>query len=139
MKTTGEDRAATVAGDSPPKGHRRKDGLTWPQYKWIQGVVNGKGLVEAFGSRLKSDRQREARALRYLRTRAIRNRLVNNLLLSGQVERAQSIVAQVALQAALKLIDSGDARTALALMPKARARPAKRASPTSAVDARESE
>jgi hypothetical protein len=58
--------------------------------------------------------------MRCLANPKIAKRLVDELLISGDVARANEILGILAAQAAQKAIEKGDSRVVLAMLPKAR-------------------
>jgi hypothetical protein len=144
MDTPSNEAAAAVLRPESPadelEPRMRGTGISVPEYKWIQRVVGGQGLVEACGSPSRTHQQATTRALRYLATPAVRERLIAELMLTGQPERAQAVLAHLATMVALEALGKGDARTALQLMPRGKSRPApKRPAPAAGLVPRESE
>lgn len=130
------------AGDQTTEGSKvtrtKVDGIDKQQYEWITAVIAGKSFVEALpkGPGFNTSRRaEESRAIRFLSDPLVRRRLVDGLILAGQIDRAREIltVASVrVLEEALSSLEGGArVKIAAAILGGPRASAAKaRAAPT---------
>jgi hypothetical protein len=93
--------------------------LAQAEREWMARVLAGQELKQALGSRKSSEL---STIRRYLAKPEIVDRLLDELALSGQMERVNEILGYLATQAAKKALEKGDRNVILALMPKGRAK-----------------
>jgi len=82
---------------------------------WVQGVVDGLGLVEALGSRwaLRSRQRRQIRASALLQDERVFNILLERLHLAGELARAKELITWRALKVVADAVKGKDLDAAM--------------------------